>query len=43
MNLLNFAHGQMFMIGGFMVYYVYGVWGLPFALAPPGRRGRRRR
>ena len=32
MNLLNFAHGQMFMIGGFMVYYVYGVWGLPFAL-----------
>src|SRR3954452_25521090 len=33
MNLLNFAHGQMLMIGGFMVYYVYGVWGLPFALA----------
>jgi branched-chain amino acid transport system permease protein len=30
MNLLNFAHGQMFMIGGFMVYYVYGVWGLPY-------------
>lgn len=32
MNLLNFAHGQMFMIGGFMVYYVYGVLHLPFAL-----------
>lgn len=32
MNLLNFAHGQMFMIGGFMVYYVYGVWGMPYAL-----------
>ena len=30
MNLLNFAHGQMFMIGGFMVYYAYGVWGLPY-------------
>jgi branched-chain amino acid transport system permease protein len=30
MNLLNFAHGQMFMIGGFVVYYVYGVWGLPY-------------
>jgi branched-chain amino acid transport system permease protein len=30
MNLLNFAHGQMFMIGGFMVYYVYGVFGLPY-------------
>lgn len=32
MNLLNFAHGQLFMIGGFVVYYVYGVFGLPFAL-----------
>ena len=32
MSLLNFAHGQMFMIGGFMVYYVYGVWGLPYGL-----------
>ena len=30
MSLLNFAHGQMFMIGGFMVYYVYGLWGLPY-------------
>ena len=30
MNLLNFAHGQMFMIGGFMVYYVYGVLRLPY-------------
>ncbi|MDX6750438.1 branched-chain amino acid ABC transporter permease [Geminicoccaceae bacterium 1502E] len=30
MNLLNFAHGQIFMIGGFMVYYVYGVFGLPY-------------
>jgi branched-chain amino acid transport system permease protein len=32
MNLLNFAHGQMFMIGGFMVYYVYGVLGMPYVL-----------
>jgi branched-chain amino acid transport system permease protein len=32
MNLLNFAHGQMFMIGGFMVYYVYGVLRLPYVL-----------
>jgi branched-chain amino acid transport system permease protein len=32
MNLLNFAHGQMFMIGGFMVYYVYGVWDLPYVV-----------
>ena len=33
MNLLNFAHGQIFMIGGFAVYYVYGLWGLPFPVA----------
>ncbi len=32
MNILNFAHGQMFMIGGFAVYYVYGEYHLPFAL-----------
>ncbi len=35
MNLLNFAHGQILMIGGFMVYYVYGVFGLPYAVALP--------
>lgn len=32
MNVLNFAHGQMFMIGGFAVYYIYGQYHLPFAL-----------
>lgn len=32
MNVLNFAHGQMFMIGGFAVYYVYGQYHWPFAL-----------
>jgi branched-chain amino acid transport system permease protein len=26
MNVLNFAHGQMFMIGGFVVYYLYGLF-----------------
>lgn len=31
MNILNFAHGQMFMIGGFAVYYLYGEYHLPFA------------
>jgi branched-chain amino acid transport system permease protein len=35
MGVLNFAHGQLFMIGGFMTYYVYGVFGLPFLLALP--------
>ena len=33
MNVLNFAHGQMYVLGGFVTYYVYGVLGLPFALA----------
>jgi branched-chain amino acid transport system permease protein len=32
MRLLNFAHGELFMIGAFMVYYVYGAWHLPFAV-----------
>jgi len=30
MNFLNFAHGQMFMIGGFVVYYVYGLFGVNY-------------
>ncbi len=33
MNILNFAHGQMFMIGGFVTYYVYGRYHLPFVAA----------
>jgi branched-chain amino acid transport system permease protein len=32
MNVLNFAHGQMFMMGGFAVYYVYGEFHLPYAV-----------
>jgi branched-chain amino acid transport system permease protein len=32
MNVLNFAHGQMFMIGGFAAYYIYGQYHLPYAL-----------
>ena len=30
MNVLNFAHGQMYVLGAFVTYYVYGVLGLPF-------------
>ena len=26
MNILNFAHGQMYMLGGFVVYYFYYVF-----------------
>jgi branched-chain amino acid transport system permease protein len=33
MNVLNFAHGQMYVLGGFVTYAVYGQLGLPFPLA----------
>jgi branched-chain amino acid transport system permease protein len=32
MGVLNFAHGQMYMLGGFAVYYFYGVYHLNFFL-----------
>lgn len=32
-RLINFAHGDVFMIGAFLGYFGYGVWGLPFWLA----------
>jgi len=33
MNVLNFAHGQMYVLGGFITYLVYGQLGMPFVLA----------
>lgn len=33
MNVLNFAHGQMYVLGGFVTYTVYGQFKLPFVLA----------
>src|SRR5882724_12382413 len=33
MNLLNFAHGQMYVFGGFITYTVYGQLHLPFVVA----------
>ena len=33
MNVLNFAHGQMYVLGGFVTYAIYGQLGLPFPLA----------
>ncbi|MFM2035556.1 MAG: hypothetical protein RL459_821 [Pseudomonadota bacterium] len=33
MRVVNFAHGQMYMLGAFVVYYVYGQFELPFWLA----------
>ncbi len=33
MNVLNFAHGQMYVIGGFVTYTFYGQFQMPFLLA----------
>ena len=33
MNVLNFAHGQMYVLGGFVTYAVYGQLGLSFPIA----------
>lgn len=33
MNVLNFAHGQMYVLGGFVTYTIYGQLGMPFVLA----------
>ena len=33
MNVLNFAHGQMYVIGGFVTYTFYGQLGMPFVFA----------
>jgi branched-chain amino acid transport system permease protein len=32
MNVLNFAHGQMYVLGGFITYVVYAQLGFPFVL-----------
>lgn len=33
MNVLNFAHGQMYVLGGFVTYTVVTQWQLPFIVA----------
>ena len=33
MNVLNFAHGQLYVLGGFITYMIYGRLGLPFVVA----------
>ena len=35
MRVVNFAHGQMYMLGGFVVYYLYGEFHWPFFVALP--------
>src|SRR5262252_4485240 len=39
MRLVNFAHGQMYMLGAFIVYYLYGEYHLPFYIALPAAAG----
>ena len=33
MNVLNFAHGQLYVLGGFVTYTIYGQLGLPYVAA----------
>lgn len=33
MGVLNFAHGQLYVLGGFVTYYAFTVMGLPFVVA----------
>jgi len=33
MGVLNFAHGQMYVLGGFVAYYLYGVFRIHYLLA----------
>jgi len=32
-RLINFAHGDVFMVGAFLGYFGFGVWGLPWPVA----------
>ncbi len=33
MHIVNFAHGELYMLGAFVVYYFFGQWGLNYFLA----------
>lgn len=32
MNIIQFAHGAIYMLGAFVVYYFFARWGLPYAV-----------
>src|SRR5207244_13598791 len=32
-RLINFAHGEFFMLGAYAFWYAYSEWGLPYPLA----------
>lgn len=33
MRIVNFAHGEFYMVGGFALFFVYSQWQVPFVLA----------
>jgi branched-chain amino acid transport system permease protein len=33
MHIINFAHGAVYMLGAFVIYYVYFQWGAPYFAA----------
>jgi branched-chain amino acid transport system permease protein len=33
LEIINFAHGEFYMVGGFVAYLTFGVWGLPYLVA----------
>src|SRR5690606_7617727 len=35
MRVVNFAHGAFAMLGGYALYYIYGKYAVPYALAVP--------
>ncbi|CAM4112764.1 branched-chain amino acid ABC transporter permease [Bordetella muralis] len=36
MRVVNFAHGAFAMLGGYALYYLYGIYGLPYPIAVVG-------
>ena len=36
MGVVNFAHGELFMVGAYAVYFLYAQLGMPFPLAVVG-------
>jgi branched-chain amino acid transport system permease protein len=32
MHIINFAHGAIYMLGAFVIYYIFGQWGVPYFL-----------
>jgi branched-chain amino acid transport system permease protein len=35
LNLINFAHGEFYMLGAFVIYTLVNLWGIPYLVAIP--------